>query len=219
VSTYAGTEITFALNFDKDGQSYDSMKPNPEIPIRWEDVGHENPAVKELIVGPNPGLAVGIANLPGGWYATNDLFEELPLGSNSWVHIGRKDQMMIHSMGLNTPPEPIETFITSDTWVRSVLVVGHNRPLPGVVIEPDWSHIEGNDDDLKQYMWNLVERLNRSLPAHSRISQHTIYILPQGSELPRTDKNSIKRGLAATLYEKEIDQMYKNYEDAKALSG
>jgi hypothetical protein len=43
--------------------------------------------------------------------------------------------------------------------------------------------------------------------------------LPQGSELPRTDKNSIKRGLAATLYEKEIDQMYKNYEDAKALSG
>jgi long-subunit acyl-CoA synthetase (AMP-forming) len=89
----------------------------------------------ELLVNDPPALALNLGIPKGGIYRTNDVFEECPPKSGKWVYVGRRDLMLIHSMGLYTNPVPWENALQPLEEVEECQLVGHGRRGPLLVIE------------------------------------------------------------------------------------
>lgn len=166
----------------------------------------------ELIVNNPPGLALNFG-LPGdGIYRTNDVFEETPAKSGKWLYIGRRDQMLIHTMGLNTNPVAWENALRPLDIVEECQLVGHGRRGPLILVELDWSKV-GDERKAREKVWQAVQDINDTVMAWSRV-QHpeAMVILPRGGTLERSDKETVKRGVNLKKWEGLIEQGYANWD-------
>ncbi|KAI8576588.1 hypothetical protein K450DRAFT_274612 [Umbelopsis ramanniana AG] len=212
----ACTEIgTYPLRNEPTHEHWDSFVSANDYHVKWEHI-EENQY--ELLVNDSPALALNLGIAKGGIYHTNDVFEESPPKSGKWVYVGRRDLMLIHSMGLNTNPVPWENALRPLQEIEECQLVGHGRRGPLLVVELNWNNVE-DESKARDSIWKAVEEYNNTVMAWSRV-QHpeAVVILPIGHHLERSDKDTVKRGINLKKFEKEINEGYQAWDRAAPLA-
>jgi long-subunit acyl-CoA synthetase (AMP-forming) len=196
-------------------ENWDTLVVTKENQVSWEHIeGNQY----ELLLHDMPSLAINLGVPPGGTLHTSDVFEEAPPKSGKWIYIGRRDQMLIHSMGLNTNPVPWESAIRPLKVVEECQLVGHNRRGPLLMVELDWSKVT-DENKARETIWNAVEEYNNTIMAWSRIQhQAALVILPRGSHLERCDKETVRRGVNIKKFEMETNQGYEKWDKEAPLA-
>ncbi|ESK84561.1 nonribosomal peptide synthetase [Moniliophthora roreri MCA 2997] len=143
-------------------------------------------------------------------YVTSDVWERHPTKPHLYRLVGRVDDVLIHSSGEKTVPGPLEKIILGNTHVKGVVIFGHGRAQPGVLIEPfEHTHSLG---EFRNLIWQTVEAANAIAPAFSRIYKEMIIITSSDRPLPRTPKDTVIRKQALKVYEQDIDELYETIE-------
>ncbi|KAI9286877.1 hypothetical protein BC943DRAFT_351093 [Umbelopsis sp. AD052] len=211
-TSIASTEIgLFPLRNEPTKEHWDSFVSTSSYHCKWEYVEQNQ---YELLVNDPPVLALNLGISKGDIYRTNDVFEECPPKSGNWVYVGRRDLMLIHSMGLNTNPVPWENALRPLHEIEECQLVGHGRRGPLLVVELNWNNVE-DESKARNNIWKAVEEYNNNVMTWSRV-QHpeAVVVLPRGCYLERSDKDTVKRGVNLKKFEKEINQGYQNWDRA-----
>ncbi|KAJ3903705.1 hypothetical protein F5879DRAFT_1002249 [Lentinula edodes] len=146
-------------------------------------------------------------------YATSDLFEPHPTISNLWKIVGRIDDVIIHSNGEKTVPEPIESIVSASPLINGAVMFGRQRDQPGIILEPlpgYWIDAK-NDAEVSKFrnlVWPAIEEANKIAPSFSRIFKEMILIVNPEKPLPRVGKGTVAKKAALALYETEINELY-----------
>lgn len=126
-----------------------------------------------------------------GWMNTGDICQT---DKDGFIYIrGRDKNMILGPSGQNIYPEEIEQVLNNMPLVAESIVVDRDNKLIAI-IHPDYdSAKEQNLDDeaIKTTMAHNLEKLNKAIPAYSRVSSFEIH----KDEFEKTPKHSIKRYL------------------------
>ncbi|KAE9392236.1 putative aminoadipate reductase [Gymnopus androsaceus JB14] len=222
---YGGTEFGCPAlsNLENSPEDWAWHRFSDSPHIRWNPQGD---GTFELQLLNTDSYCVVVENLPDvSGYATSDLFKPHPTKPGLWFIIGRMDDVIIHSSGEKTVPQPFEECVIKSPLITGVVMFGRQRDQPGVLLEPS----SGNEVDIndqaqvsgfRNKIWPIIEEANRLVPAFSRIYKEMILIASSTKPLPRTPKGTVMRKAAYKEYEKEIDQIYEAVEsNASASSG
>ena len=218
LNVIGSSEAFFLPLFDRDPEDWMYFHFDPEmkgIEFRERDRGvYEQILVRHPSTNPFHSL----------WYtfpdkneiSTSDLFSKHPSKPNLWLYMGRSDDLIVFSNGEKYNPTAMESTLRSHPAVKGAIVVGHARFQPAVLIElkgtPPQSDHEKQElfDSLRPY----VTKGNDSAPGFAKLRRdHAAFTHPD-KPMIRTDKGTIKRSATAKLYEKEIDKLYADAEDA-----
>ncbi|KAJ3879760.1 acetyl-CoA synthetase-like protein [Lentinula edodes] len=146
-------------------------------------------------------------------YATSDLFEPHPTIPNLWKIVGRIDDVIIHSNGEKTVPEPIESIVSASPLINGAVMFGRQRDQPGIILEPlpGYRIDAKNDAEVSKFrnlVWPAIEEANKIAPSFSRIFKEMILIVNPEKPLPRVGKGTVAKKAALALYETEINELY-----------
>ena len=150
--------------------------------------------------------------------STSDLFSKHPSKPNLWMYMGRSDDLIVFSNGEKYNPTAMESTIRSHPAVKGAIIVGHARFQPAALLElkgkPPQSDHEKQEllDSFKPY----VAKLNDSAPGFAKLRRTHVAFTHPDKPMIRTDKGTVKRSATAKLYEKEIDKLYADAENATA---
>ncbi|CDW97821.1 hypothetical protein, partial [Sporisorium scitamineum] len=221
-SSEAGSGLSSHRDFAND-KEWEYLRPTPAFKrfMRLENRGTDASGPFELIVSAGwPGLIM--TNRPDGSYATKDLFVPHPTIPDFYKYVGRADDTLVHYNGEKTNPVPMELAIRASPYVADCLVFGAGRSQAGVLIIPSdvavqqarnqASSDEARREQINRLVWSAVEAGNKEAPSHSQIVPELVKLLPGGSKFPSADKGSVIRAKAVKAFEREIDQVYADYE-------
>ena len=125
--------------------------------------------------------------LAGGMFHTGDLGY---LDKNNYVFItGRSKNLIILSNGENISPEMLENKIIEHTVVKEVVVYQEDDNIVAEIFPNDSFVQKNNITDLKAYIEDAVDSVNKKLPAYARIGSVKI----RDEEFPKNVSNKIKR--------------------------
>ncbi|KAI8577128.1 hypothetical protein K450DRAFT_274149 [Umbelopsis ramanniana AG] len=211
-TVFASTEVgLFPLRNEPTEEHWDSFVSKNDYHCKWEHIEGDQ---YELLINDPPVLGLNLGVPQGGVFRTNDVFEEYPSKSGKYVYIGRRDLMLIHSNGINTNPVPWENALRPLEEIEECQLVGHGRRGPGLLIELNWSKVE-DEEKARATIWAAIEEYNKTVLVSSRVQhQEAMFILPRGSHLERSDKETVKRGVNIKKFEQEINQGYQNWNRA-----
>ncbi|KUI66503.1 hypothetical protein VM1G_01339 [Cytospora mali] len=131
----------------------------------------------------------------------------------AWRFIGRVDDIISFSSGVNYHPGPLEKLIKRHEAVSEALVLGTDRQQPIALIELHAKEGEFEAEDIKHEIWaSCIEPGNSVVPAHGKISQSHIIILPAGSFF-RTLKGNVIRSQTERKFSGAIDDIYTEFGD------
>ncbi|KAK7017974.1 hypothetical protein VNI00_018486 [Paramarasmius palmivorus] len=151
-------------------------------------------------------------------YSTSDVWERHPTKPHLYRLVGRVDDVLIHSSGEKTVPGPLEKIILGSPYVKGVVIFGHGRAQPGVLVEP-FEHDRALGE-FRNLIWQTVDAANAIAPAFSRIYKEMIITTSPDRPLPRTPKDTLIRKQALKVYEQDIDELYETIEsNANGPSG
>ncbi|PRP76018.1 hypothetical protein PROFUN_01734 [Planoprotostelium fungivorum] len=221
IGNYGATEaigMMASVRMEDGRTSYPAMafchhKPHHFIRV---DGGEE----MELVVSKEcPTLVPEMANTPDGDYIIGDLFirdeRNAPDGRPLYIYTGRKDDTLVHSTGEKTSALSMEQNIQShcDVTVR-VSVLGQDKSHTCAVVEI--MNVDDRDEnEIRSAVLRAVESANKLAPSHSRIYEDMVYVLEKGRSLPSTDKGNPMRKAVLKQYEREIEDLYYNFESGK----
>lgn len=124
-----------------------------------------------------------------GWLKTGDLGI---LDKEDYVFIkGRDKNMILGPSGQNIYPEEIEEKINGSPLVNESLAVEEKRKIVAHIV-PDYELLKEqgvSDEQLPSLFSNLIDEINKKLPAYSRIASFRL----REEEFEKTPKRSIKR--------------------------
>ncbi|KAI8147938.1 hypothetical protein BJV82DRAFT_709635 [Fennellomyces sp. T-0311] len=183
---------------------------------RWEPFDDE--LYHLMIRGDCPSLCPAVAAKygPGGYYPTNDLFQKVSPTSDHWRHVRRINITVMLNTGVKIDPIPLENKILESRIIKHCLVFGDSRSHLGVLIELDMGQTHNyQQDEVTSEVYKAVTQSASKTAAHefSVIAvPEMVYILPAYKGLPITPaKGTIARKEAVEQFEKEINEMYKNF--------
>ena len=145
---------------------------------------------------------------PPNSFHSRDLFELHPTISGAWKFIGRLDDRITLMNGEKMFPLQIEGRIRQNALVREAVVFGVERPVPGLLVFRAKSAAELSDEDFIDQIWPAVQDANLRAEGFSQISKIMIAPVSADVDPPSTDKASIKRAQAYSLFSSVIDQTY-----------
>ncbi|KAL3417971.1 NRPS-like enzyme (male sterility protein) [Phlyctema vagabunda] len=187
-----------------DSWSYVRIYSNIRDSIKMEPIGDGQ--YEALYLRSHPGLFVDNGEDASGPWHSKDVFIPHPTIKDVWKYVTRIDDRVTLSNGEKVLPLPIEGRIRQEDIVREAIVVGVDRPIPGVLL------IRASDDlptqEFIDAVWPAVQDANSRAEGFSQILKDMITILPAGTEYPRTDKGSIIRAQAYKQFADIIDEMY-----------
>ncbi|KAL8403244.1 hypothetical protein RB594_008490 [Gaeumannomyces avenae] len=144
--------------------------------------------------------------LPGSW-RSSDVFQPHPAVPDAWRYVARLDDRVTLVNGEKVLPLPIEGRL------REAVVVGVDRPVPGLLVFRADSSEDGDyDDEEEAYLdriWPSVADANSRAEAFSQITRDMVAVLPARTPYPRTDKGSIIRAQVYARFAPEIDVLYR----------
>ncbi|KAE9392424.1 acetyl-CoA synthetase-like protein [Gymnopus androsaceus JB14] len=214
---YGGTEFNSPSpsNLENSPEDWAWHRFPPDSPhVRWNPQGNDTFELQCLVSKYLHSYRVAVENLPDvSGFATADLFKPHPTKPGLWFPIGRMDDVIIHSSGEKTVPQPFEECVNKSPLITAVVMFGRQRDQPGVLLEPSSGNEVGMNDqaqvsDFRNKLWPIIEEANRLVPAFSRIYKEMILIASSTKPLPRTPKGAVMRKMAYKEYEKEINQIY-----------
>ncbi|KAL8646101.1 MAG: hypothetical protein Q9210_006319 [Variospora velana] len=150
-------------------------------------------------------------------FRTNDLFMKHPTEDGLWEYVGRADDIVTLSQGIDIYAPKLEKIIESHPRVRFAWAGGEGRHHPFLIIEvtgdiPESSAntcgtTPGKQDWIDE-IWPVVEEANKSCVENVRFSKGLTVVASVDKPLPRTLKGTVARRKAALLYKEEIDNLY-----------
>ncbi|KAL8788738.1 MAG: hypothetical protein Q9213_001552 [Squamulea squamosa] len=173
-STEAGAYF-IQIRKDDDDCEYYQFRPRSELK-RWQQVFVIYPDVDE--------------------FQTKDLWTKHPSKSDLWRYVGRTDDLVILSNGLNIEPSAMEAAVQRSPNVRVALIRGQGRPRPFALVErvDDASDIGGGTGEALV----VVERANKGCAESVRV----------GNEMVLFAKATVARQRSFELYEEELEGLY-----------
>ncbi|KAJ0114297.1 Bacitracin synthase 3 [Diaporthe amygdali] len=131
----------------------------------------------------------------------------------AWRFIGRADDIISFTSGVNYHPGPMEKLIKSRDGVSEVLILGRGHRQPLVMVELHAKRGEFDDEIEKRKLWeSCIEAGNSSVPAHRRVAYSHILVLPIGS-LIRTLKGNVMRKQTEHKFSAVISEIYEKFGD------
>ncbi|KAI5860470.1 hypothetical protein GGS23DRAFT_613703 [Durotheca rogersii] len=157
----------------------------------------------------HPGLSTSNSDdpAPGSW-RSKDVFVPHPTIPDVWKYVTRIDDRITLVNGEKVLPLPIEGRVREDSLVREAVVVGVDRPIPGLLLFRAERADHLSDDAFLDAVWPTVEDANSRAEGFSQITRDMICVLSSESEYPRTDKGNIIRNQLYRVFSKEIDELY-----------
>ncbi|KAL9017666.1 MAG: hypothetical protein Q9185_005000 [Variospora sp. 1 TL-2023] len=145
-------------------------------------------------------------------FRTSDLFKKHPTDDGLWEYVGRADDIVTLSPGIDMYAPKLEKIIESHPRVRYAWVGGEGRKHPFLVVEVtgEIPKSPANSQDWIDEIWPAVEEANKSCVENVRFSKGLIAVASVDKPLPRTLKGTIARRKAALLYQEEVDRLYAN---------
>ncbi|KKZ63458.1 hypothetical protein EMCG_02269 [[Emmonsia] crescens] len=141
-------------------------------------------------------------------FETHDLFIEHPEHKGIWKIIGRSDDyiFLAHGGGLNA--SILERDIVAHPSVKSVLIGGHGRPAPVLLVELI-STAEADDDNvLKKSLEPYIEKANEQCHDTVKLSPERLIFAKKEKPFITTIKGNAARLQTLVLYEAEIAALF-----------
>ena len=168
----------------------------------------------------HPALATSNSDspVPGSW-RSRDVFAPHPTIPDAWKCITRLDDRVTLVTGEKVLPLPIEGRIRQHPLVREAVVVGIERPVPGLLLFRAGGDGGLSDGEYLDAIWPAVAEANAGAEAFSQISRDMVAVLGAEVDYPRTDKGSIIRAQVYSRFAEIIDGLYTRMEDGTAVNG
>ena len=142
-------------------------------------------------------------------FGTRDLFSPHPTKPDLWAYEGRSDDLIVFLTGLKTNPLMFEHFVGNHPEVRTALMAGNKRLQPALIVEPNISASSMiKRAQLIERIWPLVQKANKSSPAHAKVLKtHIMIALPQ-KPFKRAAKGTVQRASTLEIYTQELEILY-----------
>ncbi|KAI0460465.1 acetyl-CoA synthetase-like protein [Xylaria acuta] len=150
------------------------------------------------------------SNDPPGSFHSRDLFAPHPTIENAWKYIARDDDRITLLTGEKILPLGMEGAVRESPLVRDGLMVGNERPVPGLLLFRSTAATALSDDEVIDAVWPMIEAANEVMDEHARITRDMIVQLAADVEYPATDKNNIIRAASYRKFEDVIEKLYNN---------
>jgi len=211
---YGMTEIGMGCNI--------SIPPKPRTQGEWryipfnEDykfhwIETDQPERKQLVVLPGK-ISPAVFNYknPDG-FDTQDIWVEHPTMKGWYRHDGRAGDITVLSNGEKTNNKQLEFILLSNTRkISQVLVFGSGRPQNGLLISPA-RPIMGDKDFINE-IWPVIEQMNNTVPAHSRVVKELVLVEDPRIPFALTDKGTVRGKITLNLYADQIERAYEGLE-------
>ncbi|KAL5041346.1 hypothetical protein BDW71DRAFT_212205 [Aspergillus fruticulosus] len=161
----------------------------------------------------HPSLTTSNSDDPPGSYHSRDVFTPHPDMPERWKYVTRLDDRITLVNGEKVLPLPIEGTIKQSALIDDAVVVGTNRPVPGLLVFKSEAAKTIPDAEFLERIWLAVEEANSRAEQFSQISRDMICVLPYGSVRPQTDKGSMIRAQVYALYADVIEGLYTGHEE------
>ncbi|MBE3042643.1 hypothetical protein IMZ48_08715 [Candidatus Bathyarchaeota archaeon] len=145
---------------------------------------------------------------PGSW-RSKDVFSPHPTVKDAWKFVTRIDDRVTLLNGEKVLPLPIEGRLREDPLIREAVVVGVDRPVPGLLVFGAQEQQQMSESQYIDAIWPSVMDANSSAESFSRITRDMISVLPADVDYPKTDKGSIIRAQVYKMFERQIEDMYR----------
>ncbi|KAI2635716.1 acetyl-CoA synthetase-like protein [Hypomontagnella submonticulosa] len=163
----------------------------------------------------HPGLSTSNSDDPApGSFRSKDIFVPHPTLPDKWKYVTRLDDRITLVNGEKVLPLPIEGCIRESDLVREAVVVGVDKPMPGLLAFKSRSADGMSNDEYIDAIWPVVEVANSRAESFSQITKDMIYVFASNVEYPRTDKGSIIRAQVYKVFAEQINEMYATLEEA-----
>ncbi|KAI5992035.1 putative aminoadipate reductase [Pisolithus orientalis] len=215
-SFYGATEVgafVTCIHTPEDQKEWEWVRPGPNTCVRWAPLGD---GTFECQLLSSETHQVSVENLPDvKGYATSDVFIKHHTIEGLYKVVGRLDDVIMLSTGEKTVPAPMESVIGTSRYVSGGCMFGRGRPQAGVLVEPKPEYaIDVKDEKLvaefRNLIWPVVEEANKDAPDFSRIFKEMILVTSKDKPMLRTGKGTVAKKATLSLYESEIDALYKS---------
>jgi nucleoside-diphosphate-sugar epimerase len=166
----------------------------------------------------HPALMITNSDDPPGSFHSKDLFTPHPTVPDAWKYVARDDDRVTLINGEKILPLSMEGCLREDPLVRDCVLVGNDRPVPGMLIFRADGAAKMKDEDFIKAIWSSVEEANAIADEFARITPEMIATVPAGVEFPATDKGNIIRAQTYRVFADKIDALYERLEHGEALT-
>ena len=152
-------------------------------------------------------------------YATGDLFAPHPSRPHTWKFAGRTDDLIAFAHGVKFHPAGIEAKLQQGhDRIREVLMLGDRHQQAILLVELTEAGLRDMEDDqgqkaVKSKLNDLIDQVNLDAPVIARIAKTHVIFVTREKPLPRTSKGSVRRKDAASVYQDEIEEVYRLHGD------
>lgn len=162
----------------------------------------------------HPGLSTSNSDFPkpGSWHS-KDVFVPHPTIPDAWKYVTRLDDRITLVNGEKIMPLDIEGRVRQDKLVREAIVVGVDRPVPGILVLRTSNSDHLSDDAYIEAIWPSIADANSRAEAFSQIMREMIAVLPSNTVYPQTDKGNVIRAQAYVKFADIINQLYSRLEE------
>ena len=147
-------------------------------------------------------------------YSMKDLFSKHPTRPNLWFYEGRADDVIVFSNGEKFNPSAMEATLRTHPEVNRAIVVGQARFEPAALIELKVSPSEEDKKDVLNSFTPYLIKVNETAPAYAKLQRDHIAFTKPDKPMVMADKGTVKRAATTKAYEKEIEEIYANADDA-----
>ena len=173
------------------------LRPLPHaLPyILMRPISPGNEICECIVLDGLPGKEATNSDDPPNSYHTSDLFIAHSTIPNAWKFVGRADDRITLLNGEKMMPVPFEGTVKQHHLVREAVMFGINKPIPGLLLfRANTDEAKAlSDDEYLDKVWPMIEDANFRAEAFSQIGRDLVAVLGADTELPVTDKSSIKR--------------------------
>ncbi|KAE8269789.1 hypothetical protein A4X09_0g2553 [Tilletia walkeri] len=220
VSRLGSSECGFLMSSWRDFESdkeWSWLRIDDETSVQWLEFQErpEEGGLYELVVRSGWPTKI-VTNGPDGSYSTSDLYERHSTHQNLWRYCRRADDSLV----LKVASSPIEAALKASDFLSDAIVFGANRPFLGAIILPTDSLRDHDERAILQMLEPDLDKINRSQPSHAYLGLDMLYIgdAQLFSDLPRSSKGTLQRGLALERLADTIDTVYSRFERGEASS-
>ncbi|KAI5465198.1 NRPS-like enzyme [Mariannaea sp. PMI_226] len=146
-------------------------------------------------------------------FRSGDLFTPHPTIPNAWKFVARRDDRVTLSNGEKFFPFAMESTIRSNPFVLDALIVGNNRPVPGLLVFRTEEARQMVEEDFIDAIWTDVKHANALVDNFAHLTRDMIVSIPPAVDYPKTDKHNIIRAACQAAFESQIENLYTRWND------
>lgn len=143
-------------------------------------------------------------------FETSDLWVEHPIRKGLWKIVGRTDDYVYLAHGDGLYASTMERELERHGLIQAALIGGYGKPKPIVLIEivPEL-HGKEIGEGFMESLIPFIERANAACHDSVKLSLQQVLLATTGKPFVRTMKGSVARMSSLSLYEQEIEDLYK----------